>query len=191
MTPEERAGLRARLLEVTPKQERAIEALVTGATHAEAAEAAGVDRKTITRWKGYHPGFQARLSASQALVAAEQLDKVRRIRARALDVIATKLDDESTDIATALTVLSAITTDTVQTWTPSNPEGVLDAAMNSTRFNLPPLPPAPSPFDDFALGLGPRQPSDAERAEQATIECLASAAGLEDAAETPGTEDQP
>jgi hypothetical protein len=189
MTPEERAKVRARLLTVTPKQERAIEALVAGATHAEAAEAADVDRKTITRWKGYHPGFQARLSASQAVVAAEQLDKVRRIRARALDVIAAKLDDDSTDIATALTVLSSITSDTAKTWTPPAPEGLLDAAMNSTRHNLPPTPP-PRSLDEQLSRLEYGVESDVERAERATIERLAVAAGI-DEAETDDPEDQP
>ena len=180
------AALRARLIAVTPKQQRAVEALATGATHAEAAEAAGVDRKTVTRWKGYHPGFQAALSAWQSATASEQIQKVRRIRSRALDIIVTRLEDEGTDVATALTVLNAITIDTVgRPSPPDTPGKLLDEAIKSTGYALPSLPP-PDFFND---PLGHNRPSDAERAERATIERLAAAVGIDD--EDSAREDQP
>lgn len=180
------AALRTRLIAVTPKQQRAVESLATGATHAEAAEAAGVDRKTVTRWKGYHPGFRAALAAWQAAAAVEQIEKVRRIRSRALDVIAARLEDDGTDIATALTVLNAITPGTAA---PSHPPDVpgylLDEAINRTKRELPPLPP-PKTTDEIAYLMNHPQPSDIERAERTTIERLAAAAGIDD-----DTEDQP
>lgn len=50
--------------ELTPKQQRAIEALVQGKTNQEAAAAAGVNRKTITRWL-QQPEFQTALRTAQ------------------------------------------------------------------------------------------------------------------------------
>ena len=180
------AVLRQALLEVSPKQQLALESLATGATHTEAAMAAGVDRKTVTRWKGYHPGFQAALASWQAVAAVEQIEKVCRIRSRALDVIAARLEDDGTDIATALTVLNAITIDTVgRPSPPDTPGKLLDEAINRTKRELPPLPP-PNTTDEIAYLMNHPQPSDIERAERATIERLAAAAGIDD-----DTQDQP
>ena len=50
------------LRKVSERQQIAIEALLEGVTHAEAAERAGVHRVTLSKWDAAHPGFQAELN---------------------------------------------------------------------------------------------------------------------------------
>ena len=50
---------RIRPPEVTDRQSIAIDALVAGSTHREAAEKAGVQRTTVTAWCNHHIAFKA------------------------------------------------------------------------------------------------------------------------------------
>lgn len=52
--------IRERLSTLTPAQAVAVAALAGGATHAEAAQAAGVARETVTRSLAHHPAVRAR-----------------------------------------------------------------------------------------------------------------------------------
>ena len=49
--------------EVSDRQSIAIDALIGGATHREAAEKASVQRSTVTAWCNYNTPFKARLNA--------------------------------------------------------------------------------------------------------------------------------
>lgn len=168
----DRQGLRAALLKLTPAQQLAVEALAAGATHAKAAEAAGVARETVTKWGGYHPGFRAAVDCYRATSAAEHVDRVLRIRGRALQIIADHLEADDVGIAAALGVLAAVTLSAAPPAAlPPNPDALLDAAINATRVNLPPLPTAK--WDDL---LDPSH--DAQRAEDATVHRLAAASGI-------------
>ena len=46
---------------LTDRQLLALDALLAGATQAEAAEAAGAHRVTVTKWASRHPAFVAEL----------------------------------------------------------------------------------------------------------------------------------
>ncbi len=45
------------LRELNHAQTSALDVLIAGGTHAEAAETAGVHRVTVTRWVSNHPAF--------------------------------------------------------------------------------------------------------------------------------------
>jgi hypothetical protein len=88
------------LLRLTASQVSAVEALDAGSTHADAAQTAGVNRVTVTRWVHHHPAFQAELNR-------RRLERLERLAARAdsvtvtaLDVIAQAID--TGDVASAL-----------------------------------------------------------------------------------------
>jgi len=59
---------------VTPRQERAIRALLTGATDAEAAAAAGVSRETCNRWRHRNADFIAAMNEARNTLAADFRD---------------------------------------------------------------------------------------------------------------------
>jgi transposase-like protein len=101
-------ALRAALVKVTPRQQIAAEALAGGATHAVAAEAAGVARETVTKWAGHHHGFRAALDLYRESLATEQTARMTRIREKALATIEKRLDDEATSLTDAVTVLRVV-----------------------------------------------------------------------------------
>ncbi len=182
-TTDRRAELRAALLTVTPAQQAATEVLAAGASHADAAEAAGVARETVTRWAGHHPGFRAALALYRSTLADEQAAKLRRIRDRALDVIDAQLADA--DLATALAVLRAVPDPgptTTDTYVPTTAAAILDAEQGRLRHSLPPLPPPrdlngrSDPLESL-MALDYQLTAD-ERAAVAVVERLADAAGI-------------
>ena len=50
------------LRRLSEQQLCAIEALIGGSSIQEAADAAGVNRVTVSRWRNHHPEFQAELN---------------------------------------------------------------------------------------------------------------------------------
>lgn len=79
--------LQESLTTTTPAQAVAVCALASGATHAEAAAAAGVRRETVSRWCSHHPGVKAALLEARAALAEEQAIAVSHVRSRALGLI--------------------------------------------------------------------------------------------------------
>lgn len=166
-------GLRAVLLELTPAQQLAVEALAGGGTQQKAAEAAGVTRETVTRWAGHLPAFRATLNLFRTAIVTEQIDTARRIRGKALGAIETALDEGRIDPLAVLRVVA----DATGSIGPTVPEAILDAEMNWTRLGLPPTPP-PRGLDEQLASFQNPPPSDVERAETLTITRLIGAAGL-------------
>jgi len=166
-------ALREALVSLTPTQQVAVEALIAGGTHQSAAEAAGVSRETVTRWAGHLPAFQATLNLYRATIVRDQIDIARRIRGKALSAVEAGIDDGSVDPLAVLRVLS----DLPASVGPTVPEAILDAEMNRTREDLPPLP-LPRGMDaDVEMLLNPPISPEA-RAEEMTITRLATAAQL-------------
>jgi len=149
--------LRTALLELTPGQQIAAETVASGATHAAAAEAAGVHRETVTRWAGHHPAFRATLNLYRATLAAEQSDTARRIRGRALAILEAQLD--TADVPTALAVLRVVQAQPSEAIGPIEAAAILDAETNRTRVNLPPLPTPRGLQGQLARLDGPARPS--------------------------------
>ena len=161
------AELRTALVELNPKQQAAVEALASGATHAASAEAAGVARETVTRWAGGHPGFRAALNLYRLSAATELADQITRIWTKAMVVIEHTLD--TGNLSDALAVLRAVPApgpigpiDAVQ---------ILDADIRFTKQAQPSM----SVFEQILDEAGT---ADQERAERSTIARLAAASGI-------------
>lgn len=112
------------LSELTPAQATAVEVIAAGGTHAEAAQAAGVARETVTRWLSSHPGTRAALARLRCVIAEASTDQMLQARGRALEVLISHLG--SVDPAST---------------------GGLEAAIATLRAIPAPImpPPAPAP----------------------------------------------
>jgi hypothetical protein len=84
--------LREALTTLSTAQLVAVAALADGATHAAAAQAAGVARETVSRWTARHPGFRVALDETRHALWHEQSLTIARVRAQAADTIAAALD---------------------------------------------------------------------------------------------------
>ncbi len=85
----------ATTLELSPKQRRAVEALVASGEVRAAAQVAGVSRETLHRWLR-QPGFLAAVRAAEA----SALDNLSRSLVRLGGVAASTLDTAMQDPAT-------------------------------------------------------------------------------------------
>jgi hypothetical protein len=171
--------LRDALLSLTPAQQLVIEILLTGGTHAAAADAAGVARETVSRWLGNHLEFRAVLDVHRSNLATEQARAVQGIRGRALAIVAEHLDDAS--MSDALAVLRVVGSpgggpETV----PLRACELLEAERVRTRAILPALPPSDDPYadaiDDFT---GVAATRERDRVERLMLARIASAAGYD------------
>ena len=92
--------------EVTDRQSIAINALVSGATHLEAAKLAGVERSTVTGWCNKNIIFIAEWNRRrrQRLTAAGE--RLHEATSTALDVVAETIN--SGDTATALALIRMV-----------------------------------------------------------------------------------
>jgi hypothetical protein len=88
------------LHDLTAAQLAAIQVLMAGGTHEEAARAAGVHRVTVTRWANHHPAFITALNRAQADLVHGMRSKVFELTEGALDVVGTAI--EAGDVETAL-----------------------------------------------------------------------------------------
>lgn len=170
--------LRAALLHLSPAQQAAVEALAAGATHEDAAAAAGVARETVTRWVGHHCAVRAALNLHRAVAAEEQLDRTLRIRAKALTAVEDALDAGTLE---PLAVLRTIPPPPPQAQGPVLPAVVFELATRATRISLLPLGPPRDEngrIDRITELLDDSGPTDDERAELLTVERLAAASGL-------------
>jgi hypothetical protein len=79
---------------ITPRQELALEALLSGATVQQAADAAGVDRRTITRWKS-DPAFRSALRVAEREARARVSMRLMDLGSTALDTLAAAMSDAS------------------------------------------------------------------------------------------------
>lgn len=75
------------LLELNQAQVTAIEVLDAGGTHQEAADNAGVNRVTVTRWGRHHPAFIAELNRRKVERAENLAIRTDLLTASALEVV--------------------------------------------------------------------------------------------------------
>lgn len=90
--------------QLSVKQQNAIDILVTGKTDAEVAEAVGVNRVTVTKWRNYHPGFQAELNRRRRNMWGASAERLRGLLPKALDVIEAELRDGKNKLRAAVQV---------------------------------------------------------------------------------------
>lgn len=85
------------LRKLTIQQQNAIDILVTGCSDKDTADKVGVTRSTITRWRLYHPAFQAELNAQRAAVWGTAKEKLRSLIPEAVDILAQALRDPNNE----------------------------------------------------------------------------------------------
>jgi len=93
-----------RQAELSIGQQNAIDALVLGATDAEAATAAGVGRQTVLSWRHNDALFQATLNTERAAIWSASTDQLRAMVPPALAILAAALA-ERPDTRLAMDIL--------------------------------------------------------------------------------------
>jgi hypothetical protein len=78
---------------LTVQQENAIDLLIQGRSDREAADAVGVARQTVTGWRNENPDFVAELNRRRQEVWGGQVEQLKHLVARAVQVLAEDLDD--------------------------------------------------------------------------------------------------
>lgn len=79
---------------VSPNQQLAIDALLAGGTDSEAAEAAGVRRETVCRWRHSDADFIAALNRARSAAFDAAADSLRRAVPKAISTVVDILSDE-------------------------------------------------------------------------------------------------
>ena len=90
---------RIRPPEVTDKQSIAIDALVAGATHREAAELAGVQRTTVTEWCNHNAAFIAEWNQRSEQCRIAFAGRLHETMLAALNVVGDSIGEGDTAVA--------------------------------------------------------------------------------------------
>lgn len=132
--------------EITVRQERALHVLLAGGDDAAAAQAAGVQRPTLNRWKNHDADFISAMNLARADLAAGFLDSLRALYSDAVAVIRDGLDAEQ-PIAIRLRAAEAIIKNIAPPDGETDPEAIrvrwsmhqADVARNkeAARFSMP------------------------------------------------------
>jgi hypothetical protein len=94
--------------ELSPAQEQAVGLVLAGRCDREVAEAVGVARGTVWRWRHEDPVFIAALNRERQALAEAMTERLRSIRDKALGVVEEALDAGDVGAALAITrVLAA------------------------------------------------------------------------------------
>ena len=88
--------------EVSDQQSIAIDALVAGATHREAAKAAGASRSTVTGWVNHNITFITELNQRRQSRLVASGESLHQTMAAALALLAEKIDAGDAEVALAL-----------------------------------------------------------------------------------------
>ena len=110
---------------ITPRQGQALQALLTGATDTEAAEAANVTRETVNRWRHRDAHFIAALNEARQDLARDFHDQLRALLPDALAALRDGLADGN--ICTRARVASTrfrTMRDVGEPTGPTNPEAI-------------------------------------------------------------------
>ena len=110
-------------------QERAIDLLITGKNDDEVAQEIGAHRVTVTRWRLYHPGFQAALNARREAVWSASQDLLRVLVVQAMVALAEDLKAPGplrSKVALEIIKLSRFGAEPVCAIGPTDPEVILE-----------------------------------------------------------------
>ncbi|MEZ4287761.1 MAG: helix-turn-helix domain-containing protein [Polyangiales bacterium] len=92
--------------EISDKQRLAMAVLLTGGSDSEAADAAGVTRPTVNRWKNQDPQFVAALNEGRKALYQQFSDGVTALLPKAVKALGESLESE--DLATRLKAASLV-----------------------------------------------------------------------------------
>ena len=123
--------------EVTDRQSIAIDALVAGSTHLEAAKLAGVQRSTVTGWCNKNIVFIAEWNRRRKQRLAAAGERLHEVTVAALDAVAESINDG--DTATALALIRIVGVEHLLSAAqpgPSTPMGVHQDLAADLRSDL-------------------------------------------------------
>jgi hypothetical protein len=90
---------------LTIEQRNAIDLLVTGKTDTETADAVGVHRVTVTKWRNGDPWFQAELNRRRQEIWAAAGERLRALLPKAIDALEGDLSNTDSRLTAALHVI--------------------------------------------------------------------------------------
>lgn len=124
-----------RQMKLTTSQENAIDALILGATDAEAGNAAGVTRQTINNWKNHHPEFIAEMNRRRQEIWEASREHLRSLVPKALHVLDAALSSETPNSRLAIRVLelSGLPNESISPSGPATTMNVIDAEVYRRR----------------------------------------------------------
>lgn len=141
----------------TLEQLNAIDRLVQGATDRETADAVGVHRVTVTRWRNYDVVFQAELNRRRHELWQASTERLRALLPRAIEALEHELDQGPARGRVALEIvrMSGIlergkdrTTIDGALVGPSDPDAIVDQLVRSRRDSKKLAFLADDPIDD-------------------------------------------
>lgn len=120
---------------LTVAQQNAVDLLAVGKNDTETAEALGVHRVTVTRWRLYSPEFRAALADRRQAVWGAAADRLRALLPKALDTLADALEQsDATDrVNVALAVLKLVGPLPLVPTEPTDPDEILRREVERER----------------------------------------------------------
>jgi hypothetical protein len=117
------------LRELSPAQLIAIDALLAGDTHAQAADKAGVHRVTVSKWVAGHPAVQAELNRRRRELSEARAARLRELDETALDAVAAQLDASDPEFALKWLKLRGLNVTAASG--PTDPEAIINAEVSA------------------------------------------------------------
>lgn len=123
---------------LTLAQLNAVDLLAAGKNDTETADAIGLNRVTVTRWRLYSPEFRAALADRRAAVWGSAADRLRALLPQAIDALADALQDADTPdrVNVALAVLKLAGPIPLAPAGPTDPDEVIRAVVEAERKRL-------------------------------------------------------
>ena len=116
---------------VSDRQLLAIDALISGATHSEAADSAGVHRCTVTGWVNHHIGFITELNQRRHQRNLASADLLHSVIHDALQLLSQAISEG--DVKAAMTLLSRLDLQTM--WKTGSPKALTPLGVISELAN--------------------------------------------------------
>lgn len=124
------------LVALTVAQENAVDLLAAGKNDTQTAEALGLNRVSVTRWRNYSPEFRAALAARRAEIWGIAADRLRAMLPMALDTLAAALERGDDKVAVALGILKLAGPLPLVPVGPADAEGVVIQEMEQERKRM-------------------------------------------------------
>ena len=123
---------------LTLAQLNAADLLAAGKNDTETADAAGLNRVTVTRWRLYSPEFRAALADRRAAVWGAAADRLRALLPQAIDALADALQESDTPdrVTVALAVLRLAGPIPLVPAGPTDPDEIVRGVVEEERQRL-------------------------------------------------------
>ena len=107
------------------EQLNAIDFLIKGKTDQETAEAVGVTRETVNRWRNQHPFFKAELNRKRKEIWQTAHERLRSLAISAVEILEKALYQENFKVAIEVLKILSIHSEVKPPSDPTDPELVL------------------------------------------------------------------